>query len=301
MRHLNYTHLLYFWSVAREGSVTAAAEVLNLTPQTISGQIKLLEETIGEPLFNRVGRGLALTETGQVVRQYADEIFMLGAELTQRVKSQQTLVPSTLNVGVVDSIPKLVALRVLEPVFSLEDPVRIVCREGPLDTLVAELAIHRLDLVISDRPLSPGIGVKAFSHLLGESGISLFAHKSIAKQYRKDFPACLQGAPVLLPIESPMRRALDEWFDSKDINPTIIAEFSDSALLKAFGEAGYGIFPAPTAIAEEVSSMYHAVSLGECDVTERYFAISPERKIRHPAVLVVTESARQRLFSQEAR
>lgn len=301
MRHLNYTHLLYFWSVAREGSVTAAAEVLNLTPQTISGQIKLLEETIGEPLFNRVGRGLALTETGQVVRQYADEIFMLGAELTQRVKSQQTLVPSTLNVGVVDSIPKLVALRVLEPVFSLEDPVRIVCREGPLDTLVAELAIHRLDLVISDRPLSPGIGVKAFSHLLGESGISLFAHKSIAKQYRKDFPACLQGAPVLLPIESPMRRALDEWFDSKDINPTIIAEFSDSALLKAFGEAGYGIFPAPTAIAEEVSSMYHAVSLGECDVTERYFAISPERKIRHPAVLAVTESARQRLFSQEAR
>lgn len=297
MRHLNYTHLLYFWTVAKEGGVSAAAEVLNLTPQTISGQIKLLEETIGDPLFTRVGRGLVLTETGQVVKQYADEIFLLGAELTQRVKSRETLVSSSLSVGVVDSIPKLVALRVLEPVLALEENIRIVCHEGALDPLVAELGIHHLDLVISDRPLNPGIGVRAFSHQLGESGISLFAHKSIARKYRKNFPQCLDGEPMLLPLDSPMRRALNEWFDLSEIRPKVIAEFGDSAQLKAFGEAAHGIFPAPTAISDEVCSMYHSVHLGECDVTERYFAISPERKIRHPAALAVIESARQRLFA----
>ena len=160
MRHLNYTHLLYFWTVAKEGSVTRASEVLNLTPQTISGQIKLLEDTVGESLFNRVGRGLVLTETGQVVRQYADEIFTLGAELTQRIKSKQALTPTSFNVGIVDSIPKLVALRVLEPIFGLKEPIRVSCREGRFDTLLAELAIHRLDMVISDRVLLPGSGAK---------------------------------------------------------------------------------------------------------------------------------------------
>ena len=261
MRHLNYTHLLYFWTVAREGSIARASEVLHLTPQTISGQLKLLEQAVGEPLFERVGRGLALTDTGQVVNQYADEIFMLGAELTQRVKSSQALIPTTLNVGIVNSIPKLIALRVIEPALGMEDPVKVICREGDLDRLLGELAVHRLDLVISDRPIPTGTNVKAYNHPLGDSHISFFAHRSIARKYQKQFPHCLDGAPMLLPIQgSPLRRGLDDWFDGADITPQIVAEFDDSALLKAFGEAAIGVYPAPAAIAEEVASMYHSVS-----------------------------------------
>ena len=299
MRHLNYAHLLYFWTVAQEGSIVKASEKLHLTPQTISGQLKLLEEAVGEPLFNRVGRGLALTETGHVVNQYADEIFMLGAELTQRVKSKQALLPTTLNVGIVSSIPKLIALRVMEPAMSLEDPMRIVCREGSMDKLLADLAVHRLDLVISDHPVPGGMNVKAYTHPLGETGISFFAHKRIARKYQRRFPESLEGAPMLMPVaDSPLRRSLDDWFDRGDITPRVVAEFDDSALLKAFGEAALGVFPAPTAIAEEVISMYHAVNLGPAEgINESYYAISPERKLKHPAVLAVTESAREELFA----
>lgn len=298
MRHLNYTHLLYFWTVAREGSIAKASEVLNLTPQTISGQIKLLEDAVGNPLFSRAGRGLALTETGRVVSQYADEIFTLGAELTHRVKSQQALIPTTLNVGVVDSIPKLIALRILEPAFNLDEPMRVVCREGSLDRLLADLAIHRLDVVISDRGLPAGTGVKAYAHSLGDCSASFFAHESIAEKYSENFPHCLDGAPMLLPVsESAVRRALDQWFDEYGIRPSVVAEFEDSALLKAFGEAAMGVFPAPTAIAAEISSMYHSVCLGEADsIKEAFFAISPERKLKHPAVLELTEHSRRKLF-----
>ena len=298
MRHLNYTHLLYFWTVAREGSVAKAAEVLHLTPQTISGQIKLLEQSISEPLFIKSGRGLALTETGYVVKQYADEIFSLGEELTHRVKTKQAIVPTTINVGIVDSTPKLVALRVLEPAFSLEDPIKVVCREGRLDQLLGELAIHNLDLVISDTPVPAGARVKAYNHPLGTSGISLFANKSNAALYKENFPMSLQDASMLLPVpESLTRRALDEWFDNLGISPMVVAEFEDSALMKAFGEAGVGIFPAPTAIAKEVCAMYNAECIGEANsVSETYYAISPERKLKHPAVLKLTEQARQQLF-----
>ena len=298
MRHLNYTHLLYFWTVAREGSIAKASEVLHLTPQTISGQLKILEQSIGEPLFERVGRGLALTDTGQVVNQYADEIFMLGAELTQRVRSSQALIPTSLNVGVVSSIPKLVALRVLEPALTMDDPVKIICQEGDLDRLLGDLAVHRLDLVISDRPIPTGTNVKAYNHTLGESHISFFAHRSIAKKYQKRFPQSLDGAPMLLPNQSsPLRRGLDEWFENMDIAPLTVAEFDDSALLKAFGEAALGVYPAPAAIADEVASMYHSVELGTVDsISESYYAISPERKLKHPAVLQITESARAKLF-----
>lgn len=298
MRHLNYNHLLYFWTVAREGSVARAAEVLHLTPQTISGQVKLLEEAIGDPLFTRAGRGLVLSETGQVVRQYADEIFMRGAELAQRVRSHQALVPSTLNVGVVNSIPRLIALRVIEPAMSMELPIRVVCDQGSLDRLLGDLAIHRLDLVISDRPLPSGLGVKAYNHPLGDTGVGLFAHSSIASKFQKGFPESLDGAPMLLPMsDTPMRRILDEWFDDLGLQPLVVAEFNDSALLKAFGEAAHGIFPAPDAIAEEVCSMYHSRRLGGTEVLkESYYAISSERKLRHPAVLHLTERARQKLF-----
>ncbi len=298
MRHLNYTHLFYFWNVAEEGGVTRAAEALHLTPQTISGQIKLLEQAVGEALFVRVGRGLQLTDTGKVVKEYADEIFAIGAELTQRVNSQQTLVVSTLNVGVVDSIPKLISLRILEPALKLAEPVKMTCREGSLDNLLGELAVHHLDLVISNRPIPTGTSVKAYSHALGESGISLFAHKSISRSYRSGFPKSLHQAPLLaLTTDNPVRRAMDSSFAELDVQPEIIAEFGDSALLKAFGEAGLGVFPAPTVMQSEVVSMYHSTWLGELDgVKESYYAISPERKLKHPAILEITERARALLF-----
>jgi LysR family transcriptional activator of nhaA len=297
MRHLNYNHLLYFWTVAREGSIAKATQSLHLTPQTISGQLKLLEESIGEPLFNRVGRGLVMTETGHMVYQYADEIFSLGAELTSRVKTGRVVVPAVLSVGIVNSIPKLVASRILQPVLELEIPIRLVCTEGGLESLLGDLAVHKLDLVLSDRPIPSGLSVKAFSHALGSSDIALFAKKGMTRKYEKDFPRCLDNAPMLLPTaENPIRRGLDDWFDQEGISPRMVAEFEDSALMKAFGEAGNGIFPSPVAISAEIEQMYHARRIGAAiPVQEHYFAISPERKLKHPAVLKIIESAREQL------
>lgn len=298
MRHLNYNHLLYFWTVAREGSIAKATQSLHLTPQTISGQLKLLEESVGEPLFHRVGRGLAMTETGHMVYQYADEIFTLGAELTSRVKTGRVVVPAVLAVGVVNSIPKLVASRILQPVLQSEIAIRLVCREGALEALLGDLAVHQLDLVLSDRPIPSGLSVKAFSHALGSSAIALFGRKGSTRQYEKDFPRSLDKAPILLPtMDNPIRRALDEWFDQQGISPTLVAEFEDSALMKAFGVAGNGIFPAPAAISEEVEQMYRSKRIGPAiTVDEKYYAISPERKLKHPAVLKIIENARSELL-----
>ena len=297
MRHLNYNHLLYFWTVAREGSIAKASEALFVTPQTISGQLKLLEEAIDKPLFHRVGRRLSLTETGQVVNQYADEIFSLGAELAQRVKSGEAGTPFELNVGVVNSIAKLIAYRILEPALKNGDELRIVCFENDLNKLLADLAVHRLDLVISDRPIPAGLNVKAYNHQIGESGVGFFAARQRAARYIDDFPACLDKARMLLPVKSTaMRRRLDDWFEQNAIQPLVVAEFDDSALMKAFGEADVGVFPAPSAIAEKIESMYNAKLIGEAHgLTEKYYAISPERKIKHPAVRLITDHARSRL------
>lgn len=298
MRHLNYNHLFYFWTVAREGSIARASETLHLTPQTISGQLKLLEESVGAPLFHRVGRGLTLTDTGHLVNQYADEIFSLGAELTQQVRSQQPGRPAAIKVGIVNSIAKLIAYRILRPVLELEERVRIVCWEGDLEELLADLAIHRLDLVISDRPIPTGLDVKAYNHLLGESSVSFFAQKKIAAKYARSFPNSLNNAPVLLPVHSSaLRRSLEDWFDRVTVTPRVVAEFDDSALLKAFGEAGIGVFPAPSAITTEVEYTYHARVIGSIDeVSESYYAISPERKLKHPAILCIQQAAQTRLF-----
>lgn len=293
MQHLNYNHLLYFWTVAREGSIAKAAESLHLTPQTISGQLKTFEETIGEPLFQRAGRGLLITEMGRVVEQYANEIFSLGSELTQRVRSKQPGTQTTFNVGIVNSIPKLVAYEILEPALELKEPIKIVCKEGDLDDLLGDLAVHKLDLVLSDRSIPTGLNVKAYSHELGSSELSFFGTEQLQKAYGGEFPKLLDGAPVLLPMNNhALRRRLDDWFDREGITPRVIAEFDDSALLKVFGEGGTGFFPAPTAMKQQIEAMYQVKAIDKIDnVNEHYFLISPERKIKHPAVVAITEAA----------
>ena len=297
-RHLNYSHLHYFWAVASEGSIVKAAEVLHITPQTISGQLKLLEETIGQPLFNRVGRRLVLTETGHTVFNYADEIFTIGTELANVVRGSTSSGPLVFNVGVVNSMPKLVAERIVAPAFDIEDRVKIRCREAQLETLLGDLATHRLDLVLSDQPMPAGLGLRAYNHRLGESTMSFFVRKRDARRYKSRFPRSLNDAPMLLPsANSPLRRQLDEWFEINGVVPDVVGEFDDSALMKAFGEAGLGIFVGPSAIEGEICSMYHTSVIGRSEtIKEQFYAISPERKLKHPAVIQITNAARDKLF-----
>lgn len=301
MRHLNYSHLQYFWVVAREGSIAKAAEILSLTPQTISGQLKLLDEDIGTRLFNRVGRRLEMSDVGKSVFQYADEIFAIGAELATVARNQQKLFPMVFNVGVVTSIPKLIAQRTLAPAFTLEESVKVICREAPLKQLLGQLAVHEIDLVLSDQPVPSGLHVKAYAHQLGISGVSFFIRREDAKKYKKPFPECLNGAPILLPSDaSEMKRQLVEWLDEHRLNPNVVAEFDDSALLKALGEAGVGVFPAPSAIEDEICRMYGAVVIGRTsEISEKFFAISTERRLKHPAVVAITNQARDSLFTDQ--
>jgi len=299
MRHLNYSHLQYFWAVAHEGSVVKAAERLHITPQTISGQIRLLEEAVGQPLFNRVGRRLVLSEMGHIVLEYADEIFSIGAELGQVVREQISAGPSKLNVGIVNSIPKLIAERIVAPALMGEDGVRIRCQEASLEQLLGELSVHKLDIVLSDQLMPQGLSLRAFNHRLGDSGLAFFSQRRTARRYKNTFPQSLSGAPMLLPSpHSALRRRLDEWFDSNSIVPQIVGEIDDSALLKAFGEAGYGLFAGPSVIEEEICKMYSTSVIGRTDaITEQFFAISPERRIKHPSVVRIIEAARTQLFT----
>jgi LysR family transcriptional activator of nhaA len=299
MKHLNYNHLLYFNTVAREGSIARASETLHLTPQTISGQIKLLEEAVGAPLFDRIGRGLVLSKTGHSVNQYADAIFALGNELTQWVSGNQSGATATVNTGIVNSIPKMVAHRVLHSALEIEPPLRLVCRENDLQSLLGELAVHRLDLVLSDRPIPAGFSVKAYNHLLGESGIYFYGEDRLAERFGPGFPESLEGAPVLLPSHgTALRRNLDAWFEEIYVAPRIVAEFDDSALLKAFGEAGAGLFPAPRVVEQELRHTYHVRPIGAAGaIKETYYAISPERVVKQPAVRRITDAARRSLAS----
>ena len=298
MEWLNYHHLHYFWTVAKEGSIAKACEKLRLAQPTISGQLRLLEETLGEKLFTRVGRGLAMTEVGQVVYRYADDIFGLGRELQDVLKGRPRGRPLRLLVGISDLVPKLIAYRVLQPVLSMPEPVQLVCHEDTPERLLADLAEHRLDVVLSDAPVTSMVRVKAFNHLLGSCGVTLFGVSAIAASYRKNFPACLDGAPFLLPSEgSTLRRALEQWFDARDIRPKVVGEFKDSALLKTFGQAGTGIFPAPAAIEKEVCEHYKVSVVGRPEsIAERFYAISVERKLKHPAVVTLSDAARDKLF-----
>jgi len=300
MKNLNLKHLRYFWAVASNGSIASASEILHLTPQTISGQLKELEQQAGTRLFQKTGRNLTLTETGQLVFNYADEIFRLSNELEDLLGGRDTASELTLNVGIAMVVPKLLAYRVLQPVLSMdEQPIRLICTESPFVNLLADLSVNKLDLVLADSPLSPGLNVRAYNHPLGESGISFFTRESEASQYRKNFPQSLDGAPMLMPtINCALRRSLELWFERINVRPVVVAEFEDRALMKAFGEAATGIFTSPTVVESDVLNKYSVTVIGRtCEVKERFYAISAERKIKHPAISAITESARVDLFS----
>ncbi len=298
MEWLNYNHLFYFWVVAREGSIARACDELLLTQPTISAQLRLLENALGEKLFARVGRNLVLTEVGRVVFRSADEIFTLGRELTDALKGRSPGRPVRFVVGIADVLPKLVAYRLLEPALKMAEPIRVVCREDKSERLLAALAVHELDLVLTEAPISPTVRIRAFNHLLGECGVTIFGAARIAASYRRGFPRSLQGAPFLLPNDTTtLRRSLDQWFDTQGVRPLVVGEFDDSALLKVFGQTGAGLFASPSVIEAEVQRQYGVQVIGRlAGVRERFYAISVERKLKHPAVVAISEAARQKLF-----
>lgn len=295
---LNYHHLLYFWSVAREGGVARAAQRLFVSPSTVSAQIQELEQALGEKLFLRSGRKLEMTEMGRVVQRYADEIFSLGRELVETVKGMPSGRPARLNIGVDDVLPKLLVRRLLEPAFQGPDALQVVVQESPLRDLVAQLAQHTVDVVFTDSPLPAGTRVRAFTHLLGESSMSWFSAKRWLAAARKQFPRSLGEVPLLLPTtETAQRRELDAWLDAQGVRPKVAAEIADSALMKALGQSGVGVFPAPTALRRDIERQFGVRSIGECrGLNMRVYAISPERRIRNPAVIAMQQAARERLF-----
>jgi LysR family transcriptional activator of nhaA len=296
---LNYKQLNYFWQVARAGSIARASEQLDLTPQTLSGQIGLLESSLAATLFKRVGRGLELTETGRLALSYADEIFEIGAEMEQALSGGTVKQVTQFRVGIADVMPKSIVYRLLAPAMSLDEPIKIICREDKLDKLLGDLAIHRLDLVLSDRPMPAQLDIKGDNHKLGECGISFFATPTLAAKYQEGFPASLNHAPLLVPsLDTAMRGRLMRWFDAERIRPQIVGEFDDSALMKAFGQAGIGIFMAPSVIAAEISRQYGVVELGKTEeVQDYYYSISVERRFDHPAVAAIRDAAKQELFT----
>ena len=298
MDWMNYHHLLYFWMVAREGTIQRAAEKLHIGQPAISTQLRSLEESFGQKLFQKSGRNLQLTETGKTVYRYADEIFSLGRELMDTLKGHPAGKPVRFTVGVVDVMPKLMARRLLEPALQLSENLQLVCVEESLEELLSELMLHNLDIVLSDVPVTSAVKVRAYNHLLGDSTVGLFAQKEIARKYKKTFPESLNGAPFLLPRRiSAVRRAIDTWLEKADIHPRIRAEFDDTALMKAFGQTGEGIFPGTMAISEEICRQHEVELIGELEgVREQFFAISAERKIKHPAVLAIASTARTGIF-----
>jgi LysR family transcriptional activator of nhaA len=299
MEWLNYHHLFYFWTVCKEGGVSRGAEKLRLAQPTVSGQIKVFEEALGEQLFRREGRGVVLTDVGNVVLRYADEIFSLGREMQDVLKGRPTGRPLRLAVGIAGTVPKLLAHRLIEPALKLPEPVRLYCFEDRSDRLLARLATHELDMVLSDMAAGPGVSVKAYNHLLGETGVSFFAAPELAARLRRGFPRSLDGAPFLFPTEgSALRRSLEQWFDAEKLSPREVADFDDSALMKVFARGALGVFASPSVAEAEVVRQYGVKVVGRTDaVKERFYAISIEKRLKHPAVLAVTQAARAELFS----
>jgi len=294
MEWLNYHHLLYFWMTARHGSIAKASAELRLAPPTISAQIRRLEGSLGEALFAREGRRLVLTDVGRVVQGYAEEIFSRGREMLDVVKRRGGPAGLTLAVGVSDALPKLVAWRLLQPALSTGREIRVVCRDGRHDRLLADLALHELDVVLSDAPATGARQVRAFNHLLGDCGVSFFAARPLASRLAGRFPRNLEHAPFVAPTDgTALRHSLDAWFDRHGVRPRIVGEIEDSALLRTFGQAGAGVFAAPSVIEREVVRQHQVRVVGRTtEIRERYYAISAERRLKHPAVVAMTEAAR---------
>lgn len=300
MNWLNYHHLMYFWTMAREGSVSKAADKLHLSQPTISGQLRQLENAVGCKLYERMGRELRLTETGKIVYEYAEEIFTTGQELMQRLKGRQTEQSLTFTIGIPDFVSKLIAYRLIEPVFHLSQPVQLVCFEGKLPELLTDLAMHRLDLVLSDSPAGSQVSVKAYNHPLGECGVSWVCTKDRLERLKAGYPQSLEGQPLLLPTQNTvLRRSVEQWLEGQDFVPKIIAEVEDSALLKIMATQGLGIAPVANSILPDVEQQYGLHSVGElAGVSIQLFAISAERKVTHPAVKAISDEAKSRLFSR---
>jgi LysR family transcriptional activator of nhaA len=303
MKWLNYNHLYYFWTIAREGSVVAASEELMVSQPTVSIQLKELETRLGQRLFDRVGRGLVLTDAGKIAFNYANEIFSLGQEMVNALEHQPAERPLRLAVGIVDVIPKPVARRLLEPVMRLPQPIRLICREDKGDRLLTDLSARRLDMVLSDGPIGTAVAFEGFNHLLGECGVCFFAAPALARRYRPGFPRSLDGAPMFLPTaHSAVRRSLDLWFDSQRIHPLVIADFDDSALMFQFGQGGEGLFPAPSVVERKIQRELGVRLVGRAEkVKERFYAISLEEHPRHPAVIAVRDAARHEIFQEKRK
>ena len=298
MEWLNYHHLLYFWTVVREGGISKAAEKLRLSQPTISAQIRQLEESLGERLFQRQGRTLVPTDVGRLAYRYADEIFGIGREFMETLRGRPVGRPLPLTVGVANAVPKLIVYRLLRPATQGHDAVHLVCREGEPEQLLVDLVAHALDVVIADAPVPAHVRVKAFNHLLGESDTAFFAPPALATKLRRKFPTSLAGAPMLLPTRNTaLRRGLDDWFEKQELRPRVVGEFEDTALMKVFGQGAPAVFPAPAAIERDISRFYGVRVVGRTDVVrERYYAISVERRLKHPGVVAITSAAREEVF-----
>ena len=299
---LNYRHLYYFWVAAKEGGVTRAAERLGVAVQTISMQLALLEKSVGKTLFAPQGRRLVLTEAGRGALNYADQIFLLGEQLQEALSEEDIGKSMRLTVGISDSLPKMIAYRLLEPALKMPQFVRMECYDGTFENLLADLALHKLDVVLTDRPTNVKSSLRVFSHELGDRAVWLFGSEELAEKYRDNFPACLNGAPILLPTRNnAVRMRLDQWFEVNNIRPFIAGEFSDSALLKTFGRNGLGMFHAPIVLEDEMKDQFRAVPIGEMKgVREQYYAISAEMKIRHVAVEAIL-AARRKLMEESVQ
>jgi LysR family transcriptional activator of nhaA len=289
---LNYQHLLYFWLVAREGGLKPAAGRVRRTHSTISAQVHALEEALGQPLFVRQGRRLALSDTGRLVYRYADEIFGLGRELMDAVKDRPSGRPIRLQVGVADVLPKLAVHRLLAPARALPQGCHLVCRDGKTDRLLADLATHALDLVLANAAPPPGNPVRAFTHDLGDCGVTFFAAPALARSVRGALPGALQGVPLILPTDNTsLRRAVDQWCHRHGVRPQVVGEFEDSALLEVFGASGMGVFPAPSLVADDVARQHQVRAVGQTEeVRQRFFALSMARRLEHPAVVAISEA-----------
>jgi LysR family transcriptional activator of nhaA len=297
---MNFKHLHYFWVTAKAGGVVKAGEQLHTTPQTLSAQIKLLEDRLGRRLFRKNGRQLELTEDGRVALRFADEIFALGGELETALREKRGTREQVLElrVGIEDVVAKSVAYKLLEPALGLDEPVKLICAEGGFNELMAQLALHRIDLVIADEPLTRKLSVKAFNHKLGSSPVSFFAAPELAARLRRPFPQCLDGAPMLVPGgSSSVRPQFDAWLERQGLHPRVVGEFGDGALMKAFGRQGRGVFLSPSVVEDETVRQYGVQVIGHCEeISDDFYAITAERRITHPGVAAITQAARSELF-----